>query len=152
MNDKKTFKAFRVEEENEKFVSAIKEMPFEVIEEGEVLIKVHYSSLNYKDALSSVGNKGVTRNYPHTPGIDAVGTIVTSTAKKFKVGDEVIVTSYDLGMNTNGGFAEYVKAPEVTKRRVYLETLQDVLPKLGNKIVTDSEGTQALPLLQMKIK
>jgi len=112
MNDKKTFKAFRVEEENEKFVSAIKEMPFEVIEEGEVLIKVHYSSLNYKDALSSVGNKGVTRNYPHTPGIDAVGTIVTSTAKKFKVGDEVIVTSYDLGMNTNGGFAEYVKAPE----------------------------------------
>ena len=112
MNDKKTFKAFRVEEENEKFVSAIKEMPFEVIEEGEVLIKVHYSSLNYKDALSSIGNKGVTRNYPHTPGIDAVGTIVTSTSEKFKIDDKVIVTSYDLGMNTNGGFAEYVKVPE----------------------------------------
>ena len=112
MNDKKTFKAIRVEEENEKFVSAIKEMPFEVIEEGEVLIKVHYSSLNYKDALSSIGNKGVTRNYPHTPGIDAVGTIVTSTSEKFKIDDKVIVTSYDLGMNTNGGFAEYVKVPE----------------------------------------
>ena len=112
MNDKKTFKAFRVEEENEKFVSAIKEMPFEVIEEGEVLIKVHYSSLNYKDALSSIGNKGVTRNYPHTPGIDAVGTIVTSTSEKFKIDDKVIVTSYDLGMNTDGGFAEYVKVPE----------------------------------------
>ncbi|SNR41714.1 putative quinone oxidoreductase, YhdH/YhfP family [Lutibacter agarilyticus] len=112
VNSKSTYKAFRVEEENEKFVSAIKEMPFETVEEGEVLIKVHYSSLNYKDALSSIGNKGVTRNYPHTPGIDAVGTIVTSTSEKFKVDDEVIVTSYDLGMNTNGGFAEYVKVPE----------------------------------------
>lgn len=112
VNSKSTYKAFRVEEENEKFVSVIKEMPFETVEEGEVLIKVHFSSLNYKDALSSIGNKGVTRNYPHTPGIDAVGIIETSTSEKFKVGDEVIVTSYDLGMNTNGGFAEYVKVPE----------------------------------------
>ena len=112
VNSKSTYKAFRVEEENEKFVSTIKEMPFEAIEEGEVLIKVHYSSLNYKDALSSIGNKGVTRNYPHTPGIDAVGTIVSSTSEKFNIDDEVIVTSYDLGMNTNGGFAEYVKVPE----------------------------------------
>lgn len=112
VNSKSTYKAFRVEEENEKFVSAIKQMPFETIEEGEVLIKVHYSSLNYKDALSSIGNKGVTRNYPHTPGIDAVGTVVSTTSAKFKMNDEVIVTSYDLGMNTNGGFAEYVKVPE----------------------------------------
>ena len=112
MNDKLTFKAFRVEEENEKFISAVKEIPFEVIEEGEILIKVHYSSLNYKDALSASGNKGVTRNYPHTPGIDAVGTVVSTTSNKFKIDQEVIVTSYDLGMNTNGGFAEYVKVPE----------------------------------------
>lgn len=107
-----TFKAFRVEEVEEKFVSAIKEMPFETLEEGEVLIKVQYSSLNYKDALSFAGNKGVTRNYPHTPGIDAVGVISESKSNKFQVGEEVIVTSYDLGMNTNGGFAEYVKVPE----------------------------------------
>ncbi|MHB1107479.1 MAG: YhdH/YhfP family quinone oxidoreductase [Lutibacter sp.] len=111
MNEKKTFKAFRVEEENEKFISAIKEIPFEILEEGELLIKVHYSSLNYKDALSAIGNKGVTRNYPHTPGVDAVGTVVSSTSEKFKIDEEVIVTSYDLGMNTNGGFAEYVKVP-----------------------------------------
>lgn len=106
------FKAFRVEEVNEKFISSIKEVPFEVVEEGELLIKVHYSSLNYKDALSASGNKGVTRNFPHTPGIDVVGTIVSGTSEKFKIGEEVIVTSYDLGMNTNGGFAEYVKVPE----------------------------------------
>lgn len=109
---KTTFKAFRVEEENEKFISAIKEMPFEALEEGEILIKVHYSSLNYKDALSASGNKGVTRNFPHTPGIDAVGTVVSSKSAQFNINEKVIVTSYDLGMNTNGGFAEYVKVPE----------------------------------------
>ncbi|MFD1292803.1 YhdH/YhfP family quinone oxidoreductase [Lutibacter holmesii] len=129
MNDNKTFKAFRVEEENEKFVSAIKEMPFETIEEGEVLIKVHYSSLNYKDALSASGNKGVTRNFPHTPGIDAVGVIFESKSEKFKVGEEVLVTSYDLGMNTNGGFAEYVKVPEnwVVKRPKNLSMKQAMI-------------------------
>ena len=112
MNNKTTYKAFRVKEENEKFVSAIKEIFFEALKEKELLLKVHYSSLNYKDALSASGNKGVTRNYPHTPGIDAVGTIVSSTSEYFKIDDTVIVTSYDLGMNTDGGFAEFVKVPE----------------------------------------
>lgn len=112
VNTKTTFKAFRVEEENEKYISGIKEMPFEALNEGEVLIKVHYSSLNYKDALSASGNKGVTRNYPHTPGIDAVGTVISSKSAKFSINEKVIATSYDLGMNTNGGFAEYVKVPE----------------------------------------
>ena len=112
VNTKTTFKAFRVEEESEKFISGIKEMPFEALEEEEILIKVHYSSLNYKDALSAIGNKGVTRNFPHTPGIDAVGTVISSKSSKFNINEKVIVTSYDLGMNTNGGFAEYVKVPE----------------------------------------
>jgi len=107
-----TFKAFRVEEKEGKYISEIKELPFNPIVQGEVLIKVHYSSLNYKDALSATGNKGVTRNYPHTPGIDAVGVIVSSESNKFKVEDKVIVTSYDLGMNTDGGFGQFVKVPE----------------------------------------
>ena len=110
--NKSTFKAFRVEEENEKFVSSIKEMPFKQLEPGELLVKVHYSSLNYKDALSASGNKGVTRNYPHTPGIDAVGTVVSSTSSTFSENEAVIVTSYDLGMNTDGGFGEYITVPE----------------------------------------
>ncbi len=79
--------------------------------EGDLLLKVHYSSLNYKDALSASGNKGVTRNYPHTPGIDAVGTVVKSDNHLFKTDEKVIVTSYDLGMNTDGGFAEYIRVP-----------------------------------------
>lgn len=76
---------------------------------GEVLIRVRYSSLNYKDALSATGNKGVTRHYPHTPGIDVAGVVEQSAVSEFAAGDEVIVTGYDLGMNTSGGFAQYVR-------------------------------------------
>lgn len=78
---------------------------------GDVLVNVKYSSLNYKDALSASGNKGVTRKYPHTPGIDAAGIVAESYNDAFKVGDQVIVTSYDLGMNTDGGFGGYIRVP-----------------------------------------
>ena len=78
---------------------------------GDVLINVSYSSLNYKDALSATGNKGVTRQYPHTPGIDAAGTVAASNTVDFKEGDEVLVTGYDLGMNTPGGYGEFIRVP-----------------------------------------
>lgn len=106
-----TFKAFRVEEMNGNYAGTIKEIAFNTLNDHEILVKVHFSSLNYKDALSASGNKGVTRNYPHTPGIDAVGIIEKSNSSLFKIGDKVIVTSYDLGMNTDGGFAEYIQVP-----------------------------------------
>ena len=77
----------------------------------DTLIKVAYSSLNYKDALSCSGNKAVTRQYPHQPGIDAAGTIVQSQHADWVVGEEVIVTGFDLGMNTAGGLAEYIRVP-----------------------------------------
>jgi len=78
---------------------------------GEVLVRVHYSSLNYKDALSASGNRGVTRRYPHTPGIDAAGVVEDSSVPAFQPGDQVIVSGYDLGMNHSGGFSEYVRVP-----------------------------------------
>jgi len=78
---------------------------------GEVLIRVRYSSLNYKDALSASGNRGVTRRYPHTPGIDAAGEVQESSSPDFSPGDSVIVSCYDLGMNTPGGFAQYIRVP-----------------------------------------
>jgi putative YhdH/YhfP family quinone oxidoreductase len=106
-----TYKAFRIEEENGNFKSSIKQMEFTPLEKEEILVEVHYSSLNFKDALSAIGNKGVTKNYPHTPGIDAVGIIKESTSAALNIGENVIVTSYDLGMNTDGGFAEYIKVP-----------------------------------------
>lgn len=112
MNTKSTFKAYRVKEVDGQYINAIEEMPIESLAKGEVLIKVQYSSLNYKDALSTIGNKGVTRNYPHTPGIDAAGVVESSQSDLFKVGDPVIVTSYELGMNHPGGFAEFIKVPE----------------------------------------
>jgi putative YhdH/YhfP family quinone oxidoreductase len=106
------FKAFVVEEKEGTYIREVKSKLVSDLPEGDLLIRVHYSSLNYKDALSSIGNKGVTRKYPHTPGIDAVGTVVSSKTKKFKADDKVIVTSYDLGMNTDGGFGQYISVPE----------------------------------------
>ena len=79
--------------------------------EGEVLIKVQYSSVNYKDALSASGNRGVTRSFPHTPGIDAAGTVVSDASGQFSEGVEVVVFGYDLGMNTCGGYGEYIRVP-----------------------------------------
>lgn len=105
------YKALVVTENEGKFKQCIKTLNTNDLVKGEVLIQVHYSSLNYKDALSATGNKGVTKNYPHTPGIDAAGVIVSSESDAFKAGDEVIVSGNDLGMNTAGGFAEYIRVP-----------------------------------------
>lgn len=94
-----------------KFEREIVERPIEELPPGEVLIRVHYSALNYKDGLSATGHKGITRNFPHTPGIEAAGEVIESSSEKFKVGSEVIVGGYDLGMNTSGAFAEYIRVP-----------------------------------------
>ncbi|MGX9755560.1 YhdH/YhfP family quinone oxidoreductase [Clostridioides difficile] len=107
----KNFKSLYITEEEGSFKRNIIERDIDELPEGDVLIKVRYSSLNYKDALSANGNKGVTRKYPHTPGIDASGVVEFSSCDDFKVGDEVLVTGYDLGMNTFGGFSEYIRVP-----------------------------------------
>ncbi|MDJ0856898.1 MAG: YhdH/YhfP family quinone oxidoreductase [Desulfobacterales bacterium] len=113
MTESKAFKALVVNETEEKtFVRGVETRTLADLPDGEVTVKVHYSSLNYKDVLSATGNRGVTRKYPHTPGIDASGVVAESTAPAFKPGDEVIVTSYDLGMNTPGGYGEYIRVPE----------------------------------------
>ncbi len=105
------FKAIVVEEKDGKYIRSVKNRSTEDLPSGDLLIRVCFSSLNYKDALSSIGNKGVTKNYPHTPGIDAVGTIVQSNSPVFSENETVIVTSYDLGMNTDGGFGQYISVP-----------------------------------------
>jgi acrylyl-CoA reductase (NADPH) len=107
-----TFKAMVVSETAEKtFSREVRERALGDLPAGELIIEVKYSSLNYKDALSATGNKGVTRKYPHTPGIDAAGVVADSTTKLFTVGDQVTVTGFDLGMNTSGGFARYISVP-----------------------------------------
>jgi putative YhdH/YhfP family quinone oxidoreductase len=107
----KKFRAWVVKETDGKFIGEVSQQYINEFPDGDVLINVKYSSLNYKDALSAKGNKGVTRKYPHVPGIDAAGFVEESKSTSLKKGDEVLVTGYDLGMNTSGGFAEYIRVP-----------------------------------------
>lgn len=105
------FTAFWVEKNDERVTQRIIERTTDDLPAGDVLIRVGYSSVNYKDALSAKGMPGVTRNYPHTPGIDAAGVVAESTSAAFSEGDEVVVIGFDLGMNTPGGFGQYIRVP-----------------------------------------
>ena len=105
------YKALVVNEIDGKFVQSVQMLSTANLPVGDVLIQVHYSSVNYKDALSATGNKGVTKKYPHTPGIDAAGVVAYSENDQYRVGDEVIVSGNDLGMNTPGGFGQYIRVP-----------------------------------------
>jgi len=98
-------------EESGGYSRSIDQMTIGDLPSGEVLVRVHFSSLNYKDALSASGNRGVTKRYPHTPGIDAAGVVAWSSSEEFSPGTEVLVTGYDLGMNTPGGFGQYIMVP-----------------------------------------
>lgn len=113
MENKKNieFKSMIVSEENKKYKRKIAKKKISDLPEGDIIIRVKYSSLNYKDALSASGNKGVTKKYPHTPGVDAAGEVYYSNSDKFKNGEKVIVTGYDLGMNTSGGYGQYISVP-----------------------------------------
>ena len=106
------FRALVVTKNDDKtFTREITERKISDLPEGDVLIRVRYSSLNFKDGLSCIGNPGVTRNYPHTPGIDASGEVAESSDSRFKEGDFVIVSGYNLGMDTSGGFGQYIRVP-----------------------------------------
>ncbi len=105
------FRALRVHENDGTMSARIEEFSPDDLPAGEVLVRVQYSSLNYKDALSLAGNRGVTRSYPHTPGIDAAGEVVESADGAVPPGRAVVVHGYDLGMNTWGGFSEYIRVP-----------------------------------------
>jgi putative YhdH/YhfP family quinone oxidoreductase len=85
--------------------------PISELPAGDLLIRVAYSSLNFKDGLSATGNPGVTRKFPHVPGIDAAGTVETSSSADFRPGDQVIVTGHDLGQNTWGGWGGFIRVP-----------------------------------------
>jgi acrylyl-CoA reductase (NADPH) len=106
-----TFSAMVVKEIDGQFVREIGYKTIDDLPPGDVLIRVHYSSLNYKDTLSATGHKGITRKYPHTPGIDAAGEVVASSDARWEPGAKAIVTGYDLGMNTAGGFGQFIRVP-----------------------------------------
>lgn len=93
------------------FTREIEEKDVAALPDHDVLIRVHYAGLNYKDALSAHGHRGITREFPHTPGVDASGVVVEDRSGSFRPGDEVLCTSYDFGMNSSGAFQEYVRVP-----------------------------------------
>jgi len=107
-----TFKAFLIEKTAEgKFTRNIVERKLADLPAGDLLVDVKYSSLNYKDALSATGNPGVTRNFPHTPGIDAAGVVLESSSSAFRAGDAIVAIGFDLGMNTPGGYGRRIRIP-----------------------------------------
>lgn len=105
------FKAFWVEKDEQGVRHEIVTRRTDELPEGEILVEVLYSSVNYKDAMSATGVPGVTREYPHQPGIDAAGIIRESTDPNLPLGEEVIVIGFDLGMNTPGGFGQFIRVP-----------------------------------------
>jgi acrylyl-CoA reductase (NADPH) len=105
------FKALVVRKEDKNFSIKIRETDINFLPVKGVLIKVYYSSINYKDRMSCRGDMTITRRFPHIPGIDAVGVVVATDTNEYAIGDRVIASSFDLGMNTPGGFGQYVRVP-----------------------------------------
>src|SRR5437763_927532 len=104
-----SFRAYVVNKTDEGFTAGLRELTQADLPAGEVLIKVAYSSVNYKDGLASIPNGRVVRSYPLVPGIDMSGVVVESSDPRFKPGDEVLATSFDLGVSHSGGFSEYAR-------------------------------------------
>lgn len=139
------FKALVVEESAPKqFSRRVGERMIGDLPPGELLIRVAWSSLNYKDALSATGNPGVTRNFPHTPGIDAAGTVVDCSDGSFDIGRQVLVTGYDLGMNTSGGFGQYIRVPSA-----WAVPLPDGLSLRESMVLGTAGFTAALSVLKL---
>lgn len=105
------FKAFLIEEAEEGVNSSFKTIDTADLDPGEVLIKTAYSSVNFKDALAATGAGKIIRRFPCVGGIDLSGVVVESSSDEFKVGQEVIATSYDIGVAHHGGYAEYCRVP-----------------------------------------
>ncbi len=105
------FRAFRIFEEHGKGQGRLVDMTADELDPGEVVIRTAYSSVNFKDALTATGAGKVVRRYPCVGGIDGCGIVVSSSDGRFKAGDEVICTSYDLAMAHDGGYAGMMRVP-----------------------------------------
>ncbi|MYL49860.1 acryloyl-CoA reductase [Halobacillus litoralis] len=107
----KEFKALVVNKTDEDFSVNVESLSLNDLPEGDVTIRVHYSSVNYKDGLASIPNGKIVQSYPFVPGIDLAGTVVSSDDDRYQEGDEVVVTSYELGVSHYGGYSEYARVP-----------------------------------------
>ena len=105
------FSAYRIFEENGQSSGRFVELTLDDLDPGEVVIQTHYSSVNYKDALAATGAGKVIRRFPCVGGVDAAGMVASSSDARYKPGDEVLVTGYGMGVEHDGGYAEYVRVP-----------------------------------------
>jgi acrylyl-CoA reductase (NADPH) len=106
-----TFKAFRIANEDGKIRGSVVNATLDELTPGDVVIEASYSSVNYKDALAGTGTGKILRRFPLIGGIDVAGVVASSTDSRFRQGDEVLVTGYDLGVANDGGYAAYVRVP-----------------------------------------
>src|SRR5205809_6784521 len=104
-------RAYRSREIEKKVVARFEELSLEDLDKGEVVIRVAYSSVNYKDALAATGTGKIIRRFPCVGGIDLSGTVTESADARFSRGDAVICTSYDLGVAHDGGHSEHARVP-----------------------------------------
>jgi acrylyl-CoA reductase (NADPH) len=107
----KKFSAYRIFEENGKSAARFVVLTLDDLDPGEVVIQAHYSSVNYKDALAATGAGKVIRRFPCVGGVDVSGVVTSSSDARFKAGDQVLVTGYEMGVAHDGGYAEYVRVP-----------------------------------------
>lgn len=150
------YKGYLVEENNGVFSSSVKEINVPKIEPNSILVKVHYSSLNYKDALAVSGAKGVVKSYPFVPGIDVAGEVIESKSPQYKIGDKIIATGFKIGMSIFGGFGEIVHLPGnwVVKMPEKLDFLSSMSYGTAGltaaaciKKISDAKCTQKLPVI-----
>jgi putative YhdH/YhfP family quinone oxidoreductase len=145
MSDVK-FRAYVVNKTETEFSAGLADLKVDDLSAGEVLIKVAYSGINYKDGLASIPDGKVIRKYPLVPGIDLSGSVVESSDPRFKAGDQVLATSYDLGVAHTGGFSEYARL-----KADWLIPLPTGLTLKEAMVIGTPGYTSALALHQMEL-
>ena len=142
---KDRFTAYVVDKLADRVEGRIDTLSPENLPAGEVTIKVAYSSLNYKDGLACTGRGGVVRQYPHVPGVDAAGIVVASESADVGVGERVVITGYDFGVGSFGGYAEYARVPAA-----WVAKMPDALSDFEAMALGTAGFTAAMCLLAME--
>ncbi len=140
-----TFSAYRIFNENDTIVARLVEATLDELSQGEVVIRTAYSSVNYKDALAATGAGKILRRFPLIGGIDVAGSVASSSDDRYRGGDQVLVTGYDLGVASDGGFSEYVRVPAD-----WVVPIPDGLSPFDTMAIGTAGFTAALSVVQLE--